>query len=210
MVPTHQTSGSGEESQPSSTTPRSLLARLEAKDEAAWDRLVGLYAPLVVHWCRKYHLSEQDSADVVQNVFQAIATHISTFRKEKPGDTFRGWMRRITQNKVHDHYRRLGREPGGVGGTEAQIWFSQLPESDESEGGEPVQDEGELSLFARGLELIRTEFEERTWKAFWRTAIESQTTKDTASELGMTVGAVRVAKSRVLRRLREELGDLIE
>ena len=65
-------------------------------------------------------------------------------------------------------------------------------------------------LFARALELIRGEFEERTWTAFWRTAVEGQAAKDVAADLSMSPGAVRVAKSRVLHRLREELGDLTE
>jgi RNA polymerase sigma-70 factor, ECF subfamily len=210
MIPSHQSNGSGEESQLSSTTPRSLLERLKASDEPAWDRLVTLYAPLVVHWCRKSDLSEQDAADVVQEVFQAVAAHIKSFRKERPGDTFRGWMRTIARNKVRDHYRKLGREPGGVGGTEAHMWFSQLPEAREPEGDSSTPDETEQSLFARALDLIRNEFEDRTWQAFWRTTVETQPPKDVASELGMSPGAVRVAKSRVLRRLREELGDLIE
>jgi RNA polymerase sigma-70 factor (ECF subfamily) len=73
-----------------------------------------------------------------------------------------------------------------------------------------VEDEGERALFARALDLIRGEFEERTWSAFWRTAVDGRAAKDVGADLGMSAGAVRVAKSRVLRRLRQELGDLNE
>ena len=73
-------------------------------------------------------LPEQEIADVFQDVFQAVATHIASFRKEREGDTFRGWLRTITQNKVRDHFRKLGREPGGAGGTDAQIRFARLPD----------------------------------------------------------------------------------
>src|SRR5262245_54299739 len=93
---------SGEGSQPSSATSRSLLDRVRTNDAAAWDRLVALYAPLVFHWCRRWDLQHQDAADILQDVFQAVATHIAQFRKEREGDTFRGWLRTITRNKVRD------------------------------------------------------------------------------------------------------------
>ena len=201
--------GSRADAPPSSGTPRSLLERVKADDAASWDRLVRLYAPLVFHWCRRWELQEQDAADIFQEVFQAVATHIAGFRKEKAGDTFRGWLRTITRNKVHDHFRRLGREPGGVGGTDAQRRLAQVPAPPEPDDGGAAEVEAERGLFRRALELIRGEFEERTWRAFWRTAVDGQAPKDVGPELGMSPGAVRVAKSRVLQRLREELGDLL-
>jgi RNA polymerase sigma-70 factor (ECF subfamily) len=194
---------------PSSATSPSLLERARADDAAAWDRLVALYAPLVLHWCRRCDLQEQDAADVFQEVFQAVATHLGRFRKEKAGDTFRGWLRTITRNKVRDHLRRLGREPGGVGGTDAQYRMAQLPAAAPAEDS-AADERAERDLFHRGLELIRAEFEEKTWQAFWRTAVDGQPAADVAAELGLSPGAVRVAKCRVLQRLREELGDLIE
>jgi RNA polymerase sigma-70 factor (ECF subfamily) len=127
MTASHDNSGNGVGSSPSTATSRSLLERVKADEPQAWDRLVRLYAPLVFQWCRGWDLREQDAADVFQEVFQAVATHIGTFRKEREGDTFRGWLRTITRNKVHDHFRRLGREPEGVGGTDAQARLAQLP-----------------------------------------------------------------------------------
>jgi RNA polymerase sigma-70 factor (ECF subfamily) len=184
------------------------LERIKADDATAWDRLVGLYAPLVFRWCRRCDLAEQDLADVFQDVFQAVATHIASFRKERQGDTFRGWLRTITQNKVRDHFRKLGREPGGAGGTDAQIRLSSLPAALAPDEGDADDEQAELGLFGRVLDLIRGEFEDRTWQAFWLTAVEGRTPKEVAVDLGMSPGAVRVAKSRVLRRLREELGEM--
>jgi RNA polymerase sigma-70 factor (ECF subfamily) len=194
--------------QPSSATSRSLLDRVRAGDGAAWERLVRLYAPLVFHWCRRWDLQEQDAADVFQEVFQAVAAHIAGFRKQHAGDTFRGWLRTITRNKVHDHFRRLGREPGGEGGTDAQLRLAQLPAPASAEEESAAEERAERGLFYRGLDAIRAEFEERTWQAFWRTAVEGRLARDVGAELSMTPGAVRVAKCRVLQRLREELGDL--
>src|SRR5436305_14025400 len=93
------------EAQPSSATSRSLLARVQADEPKAWDRLVTLYAPLVLHWCRRGGLQDQDAADVFQQVFQAVVAYVGRFSKERPSDPFRGWLRRITQNKLRDHFR---------------------------------------------------------------------------------------------------------
>lgn len=190
------------------STSRSLLARLHTNDPAAWDRLIALYAPLVWSWCRKMNLAHQDMADVFQEVFKSVAAHFQSFHKDQPGDTFRGWLRTITRNKVHDHFRRLQREPNAAGGTDAQFRWSQVPE--------PVWDEPESDqaashqeLFHRALALIRTEFEERTWQAFWRVVVDGRAPQDVADELAMSPGAVRVAKCRILQRLRHALGDLI-
>lgn len=190
-------------------TSRSLLLRLKANDAEAWDRLVVLYAPLVYYWCRKMELPEQDAADVFQDVFQSVAVKISVFRKEQPGDTFRGWLRVITQNKIHDHYRRIGREPQAAGGTAANLRLSQFPEADQVEqaGGEK---QAYQQVVHRALEMIQRDFAPRTWQAFWRVVIDCQRPVDVAQELGMRPGTVRVAKSRVLQRLRQQLGELLD
>jgi RNA polymerase sigma-70 factor (ECF subfamily) len=200
-------SGQSSDERASTSTSRSLLARLHTDDPEAWDRFVSLYAPLVWHWCRKMNVPQQDAADVFQEVFQAVAMKVATFRKEKPGDTFRGWLRTITKNKVLDHFRLEEREPHAAGGTAAKLWFAQVPEADLPEEG-PEEAELHHQLFHRALALIQGDFEERTWRAFWRVVVDGQSPHDVAEELAMTPGAVRVAKCRVLHCLRRELGDL--
>jgi RNA polymerase sigma-70 factor (ECF subfamily) len=192
----------------STATSRSLLERVKADDGEAWDRLVSLYAPLVFRWCQGGRLNPDEASDVFQEVFQAVAMHIGDFRKQRNSDTFRGWLRTITRNKIYDHLRRKGREPQGVGGTISQSRFAQLPDQQSSPEVSEFAISEERALFYRALELIRSEFSDRTWQAFWRTAVDDQLARDVALELSMTPGAVRVAKSRVLRRLRDELGDL--
>jgi RNA polymerase sigma-70 factor (ECF subfamily) len=192
------------------STSRSLLERVRADEPAAWERLVGLYAPLVYHWCRQYGVQEHDAADVFQEVFQSVAAHIGGFRRERPGDTFRGWVRTITHNKVLDHFRRRGREPQAAGGSEMQQRLSEAPAESDVSGDDSRDGALERGLFHRALELIRADFEDRTWRAFWRTAVDGETAHEVGIELNMTPGAVRVAKSRVLQRLREELGDLMD
>jgi RNA polymerase sigma-70 factor, ECF subfamily len=207
MSETRDVSARDEGLPPSTGTSPSLLERARADDAAAWARLVALYAPLVLHWCRRWGLQEEDAADVFQEVFQSVAAHLGSFRKERPGDTFRGWLRTITHSKVHDHFRRRARQPGGAGGSAALAWLAQVPAPQPPEEESIAEERAERRLFHRALKLIAAEFEERTLQAFWRTAVEGRAPKDVAAELGMSPGAVRVAKSRVLQRLREELGD---
>ena len=189
------------------STSRSLLARLHANDPVAWDRLIALYAPLVWSWCRKMHLAKQDMADVFQEVFKAVAVHYPSFHNDRPGDTFRGWLRTITKNKVNDHFRRLQREPCAAGGTDAQFRWSQIPES-AADDERAERDENHHQLFHRALALIQSEFEEHTWQAFWGVVVDGRSPQEVADVLAMSPGAVRVAKCRVLQRLRQELGDL--
>jgi RNA polymerase sigma-70 factor, ECF subfamily len=196
-------------SDPSSAgTPRSLLDCVHANESRGWERLVALYAPLVFHWCRQHGLQDSDAADVAQEVFRAVLTHFGTFRKEKKGDTFRGWLRTIFRNKVNDLFRQRAREPAGAGGSDAQTFLSQQPGPSAPEEVALADGPAERDLLNRALALLRGEFEERTWQAFWQTTVESRETGDVAADLGMSSGAVRVAKCRVLHRLREFLGDL--
>jgi RNA polymerase sigma-70 factor (ECF subfamily) len=190
------------------STSLSLLFRLKANDAEAWERLVLLYAPLVYHWCHRFNLPAQDAADVFQEVFQSVAAKISAFRKEQPSDSFRGWLRIITQNKIYDHYRRLGREPQAAGGTEANLRFAQVPVAPDDE---EIDDETPAyqQVMHRALEIIRCEFAPRTWQAFWRVTVDGQSPAEVGQELKMSPGNVRVAKSRVLHRLRQELGELM-
>jgi RNA polymerase sigma-70 factor (ECF subfamily) len=190
-------------------TSASLLVRVQANDQAAWTRLVDLYAPLVYHWCRRAQLGTEDTADVFQEVFRAVATHIQDFRRDRKGDTFRGWLRTITQNKIRDHFRKLRDEPKAAGGTDANIRLNTA--------ADPISlqdDASEQSIvhqvLHRTLESIHGEFEERTWTAFWQVQIDGKTTGEVGVALGMTAAAVRKARLRVLARLRQEMGELLD
>jgi RNA polymerase sigma-70 factor (ECF subfamily) len=189
-----------------STSP-SLLQRAGERDEEAWSRLVALYAPLVRYWCRRGGVGPDEVEDVTQDVFGAVALGLEQFRAQ-PGGTFRAWLRGITRHKLIDHYKRRDRQPRGEGGSEALLRLQEEPGLPESDG--ESEEAGEVSaLYRRALELVRGEFEERTWQMFWRTAIDNQAADLVAGELGVTQAAVRKARSRILRRLREEVGDLI-
>jgi RNA polymerase sigma-70 factor (ECF subfamily) len=189
------------------STSRSLLASAKLDDPFAWERVVRLYAPLVASWCRRWGVAEQDLGDLLQDVFASVASHLNRFRKKEQGDTFRGWLATIARNKVRDYFRRQADEPNATGGTEAALHMQQVPDPI------AIDDLAECSdgllydeLLLRALESIRGEFHERTWHAFWRVVVEGRTAADAGAEMDMKPGAVRVAKSRVLMRLRRELG----
>ncbi|MBX9681144.1 MAG: sigma-70 family RNA polymerase sigma factor [Gemmataceae bacterium] len=199
------------EATPSSAfrTSPSLLVRVQANEAEAWTRLVDLYGPLVYHWCRKAGLGAEDAADVFQETFRAVARTIQAFRRDRAGDTFRGWLRTVAQNKIRDHFRRLADEPRAEGGTDAQMRFSAQP--DPIAGDDDASEDNLLrSGLVRSLESIRGEFEPRTWQAFWLVQVEGKTTAEVGTDLAMTAAAVRKARLRVLARLREELGDLMD
>ena len=191
-----------------SSISATLLERVKANQPEAWARLADLYGPVVYRWCRQSGVTRDDAPDVVQEVFAALALHVGGFRREKPGDSFAAWLRTITQNKVHDHFRsRLGR-PKAEGGTEAQQRLQQLAEpSEPSEASSPR--EVQEMVLPIGLDLVRAEFEPRTWDAFHQVVIQRQPPVRVANELGMSIQAVYQARSRVLRRLRQDLDGIV-
>jgi RNA polymerase sigma-70 factor, ECF subfamily len=191
-----------------SSTSSTLLRRVREHDADAWRRLVDLYGPLVFYWGRRSGLPSADAADIVQDVFAAVHAAIARFQRDDRSGTFRGWLWTITRNKIRDHFRRGAGQAVGAGGTDAQQRLERVPEQWDDDSVDP-RDRGELSgLFHRALDLIRGEFQDRTWQAFWRSAVEEQPTAQIAADLGVSANAVRQYKSRVLRRLRQELGDL--
>ena len=183
-----------------------LLHRLKAADDAAWRRLSRLYVPEVHRWCVAQRLQAEDADDVVQEVFRTVHGRIGDFRRDRPGDTFRGWLWTITQYKIRAFYSRRVRREAARGGTDAYQWLASVPEE------KPASDSFDLStrsstLCHRALELIQTEFEQTTWKAFWMVVVDGQSPAEVAKDLECTRNAVYIAKARVLRRLRDTLGD---
>jgi RNA polymerase sigma-70 factor, ECF subfamily len=166
---------------------------------------VYLYAPTVKRWLRKARLQEADIEDLCQEVFLEVDRKIVEFRREREGDTFRGWLARIAYFKYCNHRRTLRRLPllGAGGRTEPQAYeaFGDF----DSECPEDVP-----SVYERALNLMCRDFEDSTWQAFWRVVIENRSPSLVAEELKISANAVYIAKARVLSRLREEFGEVLE
>lgn len=195
---------------PDGATSLTLLQRLRADDATAWSRLVHLYGPLVRFWVGRAGVTGADADDASQEVFLAVSKGLANFRRDRPGDTFRGWVHGITRHVLLRKARQNQRQPVAAGGTEAQRLLASVADAslDADDADDPQTEKS--ALYHRGLELVRGEFEPRTWRMFWDHVVGGRTPADVAADLGVSSAAVRQAKSRVLRRLREELGDLID
>lgn len=185
-----------------SSTSSSLIRQVQADEPEALNRLCSLYAPLVVVWCRQAGLQPADTADIVQDVFISVCQNIGNFRRSTPGDSFRGWLWTIARNAVRLHLRKAGQQPLAAGGSQAQAALQTWPEFFEGDA-----DGQRHALLHRALQMLRLEFTETTWQAFWRTAVDRVPSSEVAAELGLSPGAVRQAKYAVLLRLRDLLAD---
>ncbi|MBX7103684.1 MAG: sigma-70 family RNA polymerase sigma factor [Gemmataceae bacterium] len=195
---------------PDDRTSLSLLDRARADDPEAWRRLVHIYSPLVYSWGRRAGLNADDTADLMQDVFRSVAANVGKFRRDRPGDTFRGWLWTIARNKLNDFHRRASTQPVAVGGSTMHGRIQEVPDLEPEPCDDPSAAESHGGVLRRALELIRADFEESSWKAFWQTAVEGRNTADVARELGLSVFAVYQAKYRVQRKLRDELGDVLD
>jgi RNA polymerase sigma-70 factor (ECF subfamily) len=181
------------------TTCVSLLQRIRHQpDAAAWERLVRLYTPLLLYWARRLGLQEPDAADLVQDVLIVLVQKLPEFQYQ-PGKSFRGWMRTVLLNKWRDRPHRNGPAP-----LDSDVQ-PQVPAEDALE-------EREYRLFVLGqaLRIMSADFEPATWQACWETVVMGRPAAEVAAELGTTVNAVYLAKSRVLGRLRQDLDGLLD
>lgn len=192
-----------------SSTSSGLLASARRRDPEAWLRLDAIYRGLVYYWCRK-RLPEDDAADVVQDVFQTLHQSIDQFQKIPGHGGFRAWLLAITTSRIADHFRRQQRrcELAPRGGSDAAAALGNVPEP-LTPLNEPEADESEQALLIRGvLDSIRSQYQERSWHAFWRIQVAGEAARDVASELGVSVGAALMAAQRIVARLRRELETL--
>lgn len=194
----------------SNSTSLTLLERIKQGDQHSWQRLMKLYRPLVLWWCRAKLTCREDAEDIAQEVFQTVFRRMGEFTKQHEHGSFRAWLRTITYHKVGDHLRQVHQQPAAAGGSDAQQRLAEVPEE---HGADSSADEGppERSILLHSaMEVVRPEFQATTWMAAMRTAVEGQRPAEVAEALGMTPAAVYVAKSRVLKRLREELAHLLD
>jgi RNA polymerase sigma-70 factor (ECF subfamily) len=186
------------------TTPASLLQRLaQPAESAAWVRFVRLYTPLLFYWSRRLGPGQQDAADLVQDVFATLVQKLPEFQYD-PSKGFRSWLRTVTLNKWRDNRRR--RAPALVGAPEGFLSEQPAPEDPDAFG----EAEYRRHLVQRALQLMQAEFPPKMWQACWEHVVVGRPAQEVAGELGIAVGTVYVAKSRILCRLRHELEGLLD
>jgi RNA polymerase sigma factor (sigma-70 family) len=188
------------------TRPSLLLRLRDPRDGKAWQQFVELYASLVYRFVRRRGLQDADAADLTQDVLQAIALVIGQWRYDPIRGTFRGWLYTVTRNQLTRFlHRRQRRLTVGECNAEPELDEQASPESDAEAAWEQEYRE---QLFRMAADLVRPRFSPTTWQAFWRTANDGASAADVAVDLGLSVGAVYIAKSRVMGRLTEQIQQL--
>ncbi len=194
-----------EEKSSGSSGGLSLAERLRDGSPAAWRDLVELYGPLLDRWCRMAGVPHDAVADIAQEVFLAAFRGLDRFDSQRQGATFRGWLWTIARSRIVEFYRGQGGKQRAAGGSTAQIHLQSI--IDPIPLDDPTQPDHASGLMHRALQQIRGEFTTSTWDFFWRATVLGHPTDLIASENDVTPAAIRQAKSRVLRRLRKQLGD---
>ncbi len=185
-----------------STRP-SLLVRLrDHQDQEAWQRFAALYAPLLYRYGRNHRLQDADAADLTQEVLQAVSGAIGRLDYDPRRGTFRSWLFTLAHRKLCDLLTRRQKQLQAAGGSAAQERLDEVPAPADEEAWNQEYDR---CLFAWAVEQVRGEFSASTWQAFWLTAVEGQSAQQAGEALGLSVGAVYVARSRVQARLKEQL-----
>jgi RNA polymerase sigma-70 factor (ECF subfamily) len=190
-------------------TRQSLLLRAQAGDEGAWKDLTILYRPLIVGWLRHQSVPAHEMDDLVQEILLSVVQGLPSFRHPGRAGAFRSWMRTIARNCACDFWKGRGRQLVAGGGSGAAEVLRQLEDPD-SELNRLWDEEHDRYVLRCLLDLMELEFEPKTVQAFRRVALDGASADKAAGELGLSVGAVYAAKSRVLRRLREELAGLLD
>ena len=188
---------------PSPDTSASLLERAQASGDAdAWNAFVGLYTPLLQTWLAAAGLQQADRDDVSQRVLEVLVRQLPEFRHNGRTGAFRAWLRGITTNLLREFWRDRATvatdsvlaQLSDPGGRLSRVWDEQH----------------DRHVYQALAATVRTEVTETTWLAFHRTAIEDRPPRQVAEELGLSVNAVLIARSRVLTRLRKLAAELLD
>jgi RNA polymerase sigma factor (sigma-70 family) len=187
-----------------SRTRPSLLLRIRDVDDAeAWSTFVEIYAPVVYHFFRRRGLQDSDAADVTQEVMTQVTRSVGGFTYRPECGRFRDWLGAVARNKLNDHLRSR-RRTARAAGDDAQLKLA------EGDTGSDWQEEFNAGVLRVALNNIRPHFEPITWRAFEYVWIEGRPAAEVSASLGVPLGAIYVAKSRVLKRLRQEVLALAE
>lgn len=194
----------------SSETSASLLDRVRDRgDAASWQVLVEIYTPMIRGWLKRHSGLDQDADDVIQDVLAVVVRRIPEFHREPRVGAFRAWLRAITINCLRETWKARQRRHGVAANPRVAEILDQL--EDPNSGLSHVwNQEHDQHVTQRLLEIIRSEFTQKTWLAFQRFALQGEPAEVVAADLGLTPNAVFIAKSRVLTALRREGAGLLD
>jgi RNA polymerase sigma factor (sigma-70 family) len=189
-------------------TRLSLLVRLrDGTDETAWSEFVSIYEPAIYGFARKKGLQDADARDLCQEVLRSVAKAIDRWDPDPCKGPFRAWLFRISRNLLINLVASERRHPRGSGDSDVRKWIESQP-AGESPDSVLFDMEYKRHLFQWAAQTIQQEFTESTWNAFWKTAVDDLKPADVARELKISTGAVYIARSRVIARLRERINQV--
>lgn len=181
----------------------SLIEKIKnPEDLDAWMEFTAIYQPLIFNICRKKGLQHADATDVTQEVLIRVSKAIERYHHDRATSTFRGWLYRITRNLTVDYFRRQGNDPLAKAAMPDEIENCPEPTADEAS---TFHVEFRRQMFAVVARTVKMQVRPETWNAFWQTEVEHVDIDTVAKSLSMTTGAIYVARSRVLARLRKEV-----
>jgi len=190
-------------------TSLSLLTRLQdVEDSVSWGRFNELYTPLMHRWLGQYGISATDRDDIVQNVMSAVAQEIETFQHNQRAGAFRTWLRRMLVFRVQNFWRNSKRQPVAAT-SDLQEQLNQLADEN-SEQSHIWNQEHDRAVVGRLMEIVRPRFQDHTWQAFAQQMLEGRNPAQVAQNLGITPGAVYMARNRILAALRAEAEGLVD
>ncbi len=188
--------------QPPETRPSLILRLHDSHDTQAWQEFTAVYQPLVYRLARMKGLQDADAQELVQEVMVAVSRAVENWVPDPARGRFRHWLFRIARNLIVNFLSRKKFRPLGTGDSR----FARLLE----EQCDPACEESAVfdlefrrETFRWAAEQVREQVRETTWKAFWQTTVGDRRIETVAAELGMTIGSVYIARSRVMARLRE-------
>ncbi len=195
---------------PAPATRHTLIVKLrDPADAGAWREFVAIYEPLIYGLARRKGLQDADARDLCQEVFRTVSQAIDRWDADPSRGSFRGWLSRIARNLLVNFLTRRPYRLRGSGSTSVQELLEAQPVDDPSATA-LFEAEYRRRLFRWAADEVKGDFAPKTWDAFWRTAVEGRSPGDVAAELGLSVGAVYIARSRALARLRNRIGELGE
>ncbi|MFT4556512.1 MAG: RNA polymerase sigma factor [Planctomycetales bacterium] len=197
------------ENSDTSTSITLLLRVQEVEDSEAWGRFVERYAPQVFAWCRRHKLQDSDAADVTQEVLTKLVRSMRSFAYDSSRGSFRGWLKTVTQNAIRDLIADSRKQGRGAGDTLTARLLEQISdETASAELEEQITAQYERELLEEAGIHVQARVKPTTWSAYHMTAVDQKTAADTAQSLNLPVSEIYVAKSRVIKMLREEVARL--
>lgn len=185
------------------TISSTLLSGARSANPNAWVMIVTRYSPKIMTWMLLAGVDSSDAPDLLQDVWRSVLMSLKNFRREKPDDTFRGWLRTIAQRRIADYFESRSQQPRNLPLAQLESLQSQKLLTDEITANVSER----VKLLQKSMQQVESEVKPTTWLVFQMHVIEEKSVEEVAAILKIPTYSVYTSKSRVIKRLRELLED---